>query len=146
MTENIQLVESGRLRLPPQVDVAAFLLSDGAINRDQNTDPRTPLRTFEEFSHAFLSSIPTGSLEKNTQHDDHPPGAFQESARRDFRLPLTQLEDLQKYVEIRSMDKGNRGKTLSPTTIRREIATLRLLTVSEKAGQMNAVSSRLGHR
>ena len=64
--ENIELVESGRLVVPDDVDLGSFLLSDGKLNREKSNSSRKRLRTLREFSTAFLSSIPENSLEEST--------------------------------------------------------------------------------
>lgn len=126
LEENIGLVESGRLTLPEDANVAAFLLSDGQLNG--NSRRPSDLRTLKQFSDAFLSSIPAGSLEDSTltgmrihlRHLGRILGAR-------FSLPTLSLEDLQQYVGRRSKDKGIRGKRLSPATIKKELTTLRTL-------------------
>ena len=52
LEENIRLVESGRLSIPPHADVAAFLLSDGKIN--QKIKIVRPTTITEVFSGSLL--------------------------------------------------------------------------------------------
>ncbi len=126
--ENIQLVESGRLIVPGDADLGTFLLSDGQLNRTQAARPNRRLRSLREFSDAFLASIPPGALEDSTvsgmeTHIRHLHRVLGAS----FLLLEVQLEDLQRYVDRRSKDKGVHGKGLSPATIKKEVTTLRTM-------------------
>ncbi|MEX1223999.1 MAG: site-specific integrase [Pirellulales bacterium] len=126
LEENLSLVEVGRLVIPTDADIAAFLLSDGQING--RPQPRSTIRTLKNLCDAFKYAIPDGSLEANTlvyldihiRHLKRHMGA--NASIRDL-----QLDDLQAYVDARAKEPGIRGKKLSPTTIRKEIATLRLI-------------------
>ncbi len=126
LEENIGLVENGRLALPEDVDVAVFLLSDGRLNGIPSR--KSSLRTLKQFSESFLNSIPVGSLEDSTLtgmriHLRHLSRILGVS----FSLPTLSLEDLQRYVDRRSKNKGIRGKSLSPATIKKELTTLRTM-------------------
>ncbi len=126
--ENIRLVDSGRLAVPEEADLGAFLLSDGQLNGTKLARIKRKIRTLRQFSDAFLATIPDGALEPNTirgmqTHLKHLRRVFGAS----FALPDIDLEDLQRYVERRSKDKGVRGKTLSAATIKKEITTLRTI-------------------
>lgn len=128
--ENILLVESGRLVVPENVDLGAFLLSDGKLNGSKSGRAKRQIRTLSEFCEAFLSSIPAGALEENTvscmkTHVRHLYRIFGKS----FLFLETELEDLQRYVDRRSEDKGIRGKTLSAVTIKKEITTFRTVWI-----------------
>jgi integrase len=128
--ENILLVESGRLVVPENVNLGTFLLSDGKLNGSQSRRAKRQIRTLGEFCEAFLASIPSGALEENTvrcmkTHVRHLYRVFGKS----FQLLETELEDLQRYVDRRSGDKGIRGKTLSTVTIKKEITTLRTVWI-----------------
>ena len=124
--ENIALVKEGRLVIPDDADVAQFLLSDGKL--DGKPRPKAKLRSLRQFTDAYLASMPKGSLEENTLqglqiHFAHLQRIFGKS----FPLATLSLEELQGYVERRSTDPGRRGRTLSATTIKKEVATLRAL-------------------
>ena len=126
LEENIRLLEKGRIDLPNDVDVVEFLLSDGKLNGKYRANSK--LRTLKQFSDAFLASIPPDSLEDKTfqcmrTHLRHLARVLGKSCS----LAALNLEDLQGYVNRRSLEKGNRSKKLSPTTIKKELATLRTL-------------------
>lgn len=125
--ENIRLVESGRLLVPDEADLGAFLLSDGELN-GKSRRPKRRIRTLREFSDAFLSSIPDAALEDSTvsgmkTHIRHLCRVLGKSVG----FLEVEFEDLQRYVDRRSKDKGVRGRSLSPATIRKEITTLRTI-------------------
>lgn len=128
IAENLRLLESGRLVLPANADIGAFLLSDGKLNAVTPESPRRSLRTLGQLATAFLASIPEGALETTTingmkihlQHLKRVLGAS-------FAIAEAGLEDLQRYIEERSKARGIRGKTLSAATIKKEITTLRTL-------------------
>lgn len=85
-------------------------------------------RTLAQFTQAFLSSIPEGSLEQSTVnameiHLRHLERVLGSS----FVLRSAELEDLQGYIDKRSKENGLHGKPLSPITIKRELTTLRTL-------------------
>jgi integrase len=126
LEENIRLLEKGRIVLPEDADLVEFLLSDGKL--DGKPQGMTKLRTFKQFGDAFLASIPEGALETETLkgmgiHLDH----LYRILKKSFSLTTLKLEDLQGYVDSRSQDPGNRGRNLSPATIKKELTTLRTL-------------------
>jgi integrase len=126
--ENIRLIESGRLIIPDDADVASFLLSDGKLNGATPNSPKQKLRTLGQYAAAFLASIPDGSLEPHTvegmvTHLKHLRRIIG-SSRIFTEL---KLHDLQTYVDRRSKDPGIRGRDLSAATIKKEITTLRTL-------------------
>jgi len=63
LEENIRLVEGGRLDLPPEADVPAFLLSDGKVFGRQRACSFLRLK---ELLEAFFDSLPDGNLEETT--------------------------------------------------------------------------------
>ncbi len=126
--ENIRLLESGRLEVPADADVATYLLSDGKLNGDKSAKPKRKLRTLGQFAKAFLAAIPDGSLEETTiggmeTHLNHLRRVLGAS----LALPGVDLEDLQGYVDKRGKDPGLGGKKLSAATIKKELTTLRTL-------------------
>ena len=142
--ENIRLVESGRLTIPENGDVAAFLLSDGELGGAAAAaeSPKRKLRTIRELSEAFMNAIPSGALEESTltgmrTHLKHLLRVFGVS----FRFVSMELQDLQRYVDSRSRQDGIRGGSLSPATIKKEITTLR--TMWNWANDAGYVSQKL---
>ncbi len=124
LEENIRLVESGRLQIPDDADIARFLLSDGQLNG--KPVKKCCIRTLVDLSKAFFASIPDGSLEESTvkgmrTHERHLMRILGKS------LPILgiTLEELQRYVDHRATEKGIRGKNVSTATIKKELTTLR---------------------
>ena len=123
LIENIRLVESGRLELPANADVATFLLSDGRLD---GTPMVARSVNLNELFQTFFDQMPDDSLEANTEkgmkiHWRHLERHFGPR----FRIQQLIREDLQRYVKKRAKEPGIRGRTLSPTTIRKELASLR---------------------
>lgn len=123
--ENIRLVERGRLEIPPDADIASFLLSDGKIGKKPVA---TKSMTLEGLITAYKDQLPQDSLESNTL------GTMETHLKHIRRImkpkppanSLTQTH-LQQYVEKRSGEKGRRGGRVSAVTIRKELATLRAI-------------------
>ncbi|WP_442505101.1 hypothetical protein SH528x_003875 [Novipirellula sp. SH528] len=123
LIENIRLVESGRLEVPENADVATFLLSDGRLDGKPKVVRSVNLG---ELFQTFFDQMPDDSLEVNTEkgmkiHQRH----LERHLGPRFRVQQLIREDLQRYVNKRAREPGIRGRTLSPTTIRKELATLR---------------------
>lgn len=123
LEENIRLVECGRLPIPLDADVGAFLLSDGKINQKIKVDRPTSIA---DLFQAFFDGLPEGNLEENTIK------TTQIHARHLMRLlggntPVARVtqSELQDYVAKRSIEPGRRGRTVSPVTIKKEIASFR---------------------
>jgi len=126
--ENINLLEAGRLVLPSDGDVASFLLSDGQLNGTIPAKPKRHLRTLGQFSSAFLTFIPEGTLEQSSikgmeTHLCHLRLVMGAS----FVLRNAERQDVQSYVDERGKASGIRGKKLSPATIKKELTTLRTM-------------------
>ncbi|MEW4566008.1 site-specific integrase [Bremerella sp. JC770] len=124
LEENLRLVEAGRLILPDDADPATFLLSDGNINQK----PRLRRLTIGELFEKFFLDLPENTLEKNTLgtmkiHQRHLVRKLGEK----FDVPRLSLADLQGYVRERSQEDGQRGKKIGAATIKKEIATFRVV-------------------
>lgn len=122
--ENLRLVETGRLELPPDtLDLPTFLLSDGKLDEK----PVLPgVTSLSEVFDAYFVAMSDGSMESNSLatiriHANH----LERILGRRLSLESLSFADLQGYVDIRSKEKGKRGRKLSPTTIKKEVATFR---------------------
>ena len=118
--ENLRLVERGWLSIPQDADALSFLLSNGRV--------AAPLKieqvTLKELFSQYFNSLPEGSLEESTLYTMN---VHRRKLDKHFRLRVVSSIDipsLQQYVNKRQKQKGRRG-LLSPTTIRKEINTLR---------------------
>ncbi len=124
LEENLRLVDAGRLTLPLQADVATFLLSDGKIEQKPVLRSLTLGAAFSQ----FFDAIPSKSLEKTTLdgmqiHRRHLERLLGEKRT----LQTLALSDLQLYVNTRCDEPGQRGGTVGPNTINKELTTLRSL-------------------
>src|SRR5262245_22062252 len=125
LEENIGLVERGRLLVPPEADIAVFLLSDGKMTQPPKVElPPKPL-TLGELRDLYVAVHTHGAMEANSlqtvaMHLKH----FVTSLGEPFPIAKLTLEDLQRHVERRARKKY-RGRPLSPVTLRKEMASLR---------------------
>jgi integrase len=122
--ENIRLVETGRLAIPSDTrELATYLLSDGRLSEK----PVLPdVVSLSEVFDAYLIAMSDGSMESNSLatiriHANH----LQRILGSELSLKSLSFADLQNYVDTRSQENGIRGRKLSPTTIKKEVATFR---------------------
>jgi len=124
LEDNLRRLELGTLTVPQHADLPAFLLSDGR----RNGKPKTPkTRLLSQLLDAFLDQIPANSIEQSSKqlmeiHVRHLKRVFGARAP----VSVVHFSTLQQYVDKRSADKGRRGRPLSPETIKKEMATLRV--------------------
>ena len=118
----LRLVELGRIELPESVDAPTFLLSDGKTNQ------KAVIReaSLGDLFNRFFDSLPDGILEPGSAammqiHKKHLERYF----GKRLQLKLLKFSDLPGYVSKRAQDSGIRGSKLSPSTIKKEINTLR---------------------
>ncbi len=121
--DTIRAVERGWVSIPPGVDVGRFLLSGGRLSEA----PMVPqsLRLDDLFA-AYFGSLPEGSLEQTTIegmriHERH----LYRILGKSFIVSELSTADLQRYIEKRSKEPGQRGRKVTPTTVRKAIVTLR---------------------
>jgi len=121
--ENLRLVDSGRLTIPDDSDVVTFLLSDGKLNQPVSIQRRIKLGQLYQ---RYLDGLPADSIEANSLytariHMRH----IADTLGQQLELRSLKPEHLQSYVNQRSQLPGRFGKTISTTTIKKELATLR---------------------
>jgi integrase len=124
VTETILLVERGRLEIPSNADPGIFLLSDGK----RNGKPEKPkVRTLRDLFRVYNDELPEGAKEKTTLIGErrHPRFFKKHLGATTVAQSLT-VADVQAYVEKRSHYKWG-GDRISPETISKELATLRLM-------------------
>jgi integrase len=121
LDENLRLVATGRLIIPEDADISTFLLSDGKLNEKPSLP--APL-TLGEFFKEYLEQLPEGTLEANSLYTAKIHIAhFERILGKRFSIRGMGLDDLQMYVRERGKEKGRRKASVSPTTIRKELAT-----------------------
>jgi len=119
--ENIRLAESGRLVIPDDADIPAFLLSDGKL---ASQPKKLSTLNLGELFAVYRERIPAGALEATTLKSAgvHMRHFVRLIGPKKSLRTLTNSE-LQEYITKRSTEKGKRGN-VSGTTIRKELATL----------------------
>lgn len=127
LEDNLTRVEIGQLILPEGADLATFLLSDGRLEQRQTVSDNL-LRTLGEMFDAFLAQLTPGALEPTTErclriHIAHLARVMGKQSL----LRSVDLRDLQNYVDHRATAPGRHGRKLSPTTIKKEVATLNMV-------------------
>jgi integrase len=121
LEENIKLVERGRLPLPDDVDLPTFLLSDGRLAQSPRPPEVVTLDDlFERYRTAHSGTHEQTTLDTFDTHVKH----FRRTLGPRFVARMLKSSDLQTHVETRSREKGRRGARVSPSTIKKEIATL----------------------
>lgn len=121
LEDNLRRVELGTLELPNGVDIASFLISDGRLN---DRPKAKPAYSIEMLLDEYQSSVDGESLEQTTLdcikiHVRHLKRAFPGP----FQVQSLEFGHLQAYVDKRAKAKGRHGRSLSSTTIKKEIAT-----------------------
>ncbi|MDX2037233.1 MAG: site-specific integrase [Isosphaeraceae bacterium] len=118
-------LEQKLLKLPPGVDIVAFVQNDGRIEEPEAPPAADPV-TFAQFRDRYLATHEGGAMENNSLvtvriHLSHLAKTLGE------RFPMASLTaaDLQRHIARRSAMKGARGRRLSPATIRKELASFR---------------------
>lgn len=122
LEDNLHRLEVGTLTIEDGDDVAAFLLSSGAINQRRQIK-KSP--NFGQFLDQYFASIPEDSIEQTTRsmlttHIKH----LKRIVGVRTRLTGIGLEKLQSYVNTRSKEAGRRGRRISAVTIGKELTTL----------------------
>jgi integrase len=118
--ENLLLVERGWLTIPRDADVVSFLLSDGRVAAPIKIEQVALKVLFSK----YFKSLPAGSLEESTLYTMKVHRRRLEKYFRSRLVESIDIPALQEYINKRQREKGRHGR-LSPTTIRKEIATLR---------------------
>lgn len=123
--ENLRLVDSGRLSIPEDADLVTFLLSDGNLNQRVSAPKRLRLgHLYQRYQKSLPEdSVEAGSLYTASIHMRHITKIL--GAALDLRNLDT--EQLQSYVNKRASQPGRFGRSVSTTTIKKELATLRSL-------------------
>lgn len=126
----LMMLEQGLLQMPDGADVLSFILSGGqeakVPEQKVKTEEREAPATLQQLRDQYTETMGIGAIEKNsldtvTMHLRHIIKTL--GAR--FVLPDLTLGHLQQHVNRRAKAKGLHGKRLSPTTIRKEIASFR---------------------
>ena len=117
----LKLIEDGDLSIPDDADLATFILADGRLERPVVVRAMT----LRELLVKYESGLRVGTLEANSiatikLHLKHIARIFGSKLRAD-RLTFS---DLQNYVDVRSLERGKRGRPISAVTVKKELASL----------------------
>ena len=118
----LRRVDLGTLTIPIDADVPTVLLSSGkSVQRT-----KIEIVRLRDILDGYLESIPERAIEKNTRsmlgtHIGHLKRLIGEA----FKASDMKLETMQDYVNKRGEEPGIRGRKLSPTTIKKELVTLK---------------------
>jgi integrase len=124
VAETIRLLERGRLEVPPGADPGVFILSDGKLNA--KSAARHGM-TLDALLALYQKSLPKGAKSKTTLttekiHISHLLGHLRKTR---LAQSLT-TADMQRYIDLR-LRESYRGKPIRPDTVKKEVATFRLI-------------------
>lgn len=117
-------LEQNLLELPADADILTFVLSDG--KKAAKSQPQPQVLTLQDLIDRYTGACSVGAMEENSlettkMHLRHFVATF----GKEFAVGGLKLADLQRHVERRAKNRGIRNCPLSPTTIRKEVATFR---------------------
>lgn len=117
----LTLIERGDIDLPEDGDLVPYLLSDGKRSRLIAVSSALTLANLFD---RYRDQIPDQSLEASSLYtlNIHMRHLLRILGHR-FDVKTLTLEQLQSYVNQRSREAGRRGNRVSPTTIRKELAS-----------------------
>jgi len=117
---NLRHLEQGILTLPRGGDLPLFLLSGGKLTAKPEVADVVTLGTLVDlYLAAHAGAQETNTIYTARIHSDH----LKKTLGDDFVVQYLATSDLQAHVERRAKAKGRHGKPLSPTTIKKEIAS-----------------------
>lgn len=124
IAETLHLLNGGRLFIPAGSDVASFILSDGV--RCDRREPK--LVTIAELFASFQANRVPGAKESNTveTEDLHLRHLSRVLKPNTFIQSLAPIQ-LQHYVSTRLKETRSGGRTVAAETVRKEVATLRVV-------------------
>jgi len=122
----IMLIEQRALRIPEDCDVGEFVLSGGQVKATAALPEAAKEISLGELRDRYVETMAIGAIEQNSletvkMHLRH----FLKTLGSGFMLQGMGLSDLQEHVNRRARAKGLRGRNLSPTTMRKEMASFR---------------------
>ena len=122
--ETIRLLERGRMELPLGSEPGVFILSDGKLHGKSSAERQQTLDGLLKF---YLKSVPKDSKADTTLKTEeiHVSHLIRHLRKSKLAQTLT-MTDVQSYVQKRLRD-AYRDKPIRPDTIKKEVATLRLI-------------------
>lgn len=122
--DTLLFLEQGRLEMPPDADVAEFILSDGR-RTEKFTAPA--VRTLGDLFETYENQFTEGAKEGNTRRVEKIHAAHLKRLIGP-KTPLGSLKAaaVQEYVNARTKEAW-KGKSIRPQTIKKEVDTLRTI-------------------
>jgi site-specific recombinase XerD len=126
LEETLSDLERGRLELPSDADLVTFLLSDGKVTQRPKEVQLPKDLSLGELKSLYVETHSHGTMEQNSLdtvrlHLRH----FVVSLGETFPVQALTLGQLQDHVNRRVRKKGLRKIPISPTTLRKEVASFR---------------------
>lgn len=122
--ETIRLLERGRLEMPPVADPGAFILSDGKRN---GTPVTRQIHTLADLFKGYQKSTPKGAKAQTTlQTEGTHRGHLLRHLNRSKVAQTITASAVQTYIDRRLRERY-RGRPIRSETVRKEVATLRLI-------------------
>lgn len=123
--KTLMRIEQKLLKVPTGVDIVTFVQNDGQVEAADASLAVAPI-TFAQFRERYLATHEGGAMECNSLgtvriHLGHIAVTLGER----FPMPTLASSDLQRHVTRRAAVKRPGGRRLSPTTIRKELASFR---------------------
>jgi integrase len=121
--KTLMLMGQNLLKLPDGADLVSFVKAGGKV--EETTPPPSERLTLKKLTESYLKLYANGAMEENSlgtvrMHLGH----FTATLGEKFEVQDLTLEHLQRHVDARAK-KRYRGRSLSPVTLRKEMATLR---------------------
>lgn len=112
--------------MPPDADIATFLLSDGKLTRRLQDQSVPTLLTLGALRAQYLQAHSNGTLEDSSVATVRIHlGHFVRSLGEKSPLQSLTVSQLQAHLDRRAKQKGRGGRPLSPTTLRKEMSSFR---------------------
>lgn len=130
VNRTLMLIEQRALHVPDDADVVSFVLSGGqqvkkAGDERKEVVPAEPV-TLERLKKKYVDTLSIGAVEENSLNTvDLHLRHFVKTLGATCPLQDLTLMQLQEHIKTRAVADGIRGRKLSSTTIRKEIASLR---------------------
>ena len=122
--ETLRLLNRGRLELPSTADPGVFILSDGKLNAKPTS---STIVTVKGLLQSYQNSLPEGAKAETTLRTEETHVSHLLTHLRGGRRAQTlTTADIQRYVDLRLRDRY-RGKRIGPGTVKKEVATFRLI-------------------
>lgn len=122
--ETIRLLERGRIEMPPEAEPGAFILSDGKMSGK----PRAPqVRMLADLFQVYREGFPPGAKADTTIKTERTHMGHLTRHLKGSKIAQTiTVGEMQTYVD-RRLRECYRGAPIGSETVRKEVATFRLI-------------------